>query len=119
MATVFIRQLQVPVIIGVFQQERMQSQTLLLDLELDCNIENAVKSDNVSDALDYALVRQYVLDYTSQTQYQLVETLASHLADKLLGAFSLSRVKLTLFKHPFDIEDAAAVGVIVERGTHE
>lgn len=115
MDKIFIKQLQLPVIIGVFEEERQTKQTLLLDIELFTNIQPAHKTDRVDDTLNYATVRQALLKWSSITEFQLIESLAEHLAQKVLEVFTVKQVKLTLQKKPFDIIDAQSVGITIDR----
>ncbi len=115
MDKIFIKQLQLPVIIGVFEEERQSKQTLLLDIDLFTDIHSAHKTDRVNDTLNYATVRQALLNWSSVTQFQLIESLAEYLAQKVIAEFTVKRVLLTLQKKPFDITDAKSVGISIER----
>jgi len=113
---VFIRQLIVPALIGVHPHERTQTQSLTIDLELATDITAAAATDDLVHALNYAAVREEILNYVKQTQFQLIETLAEKLAAYLQSTFSVVWLRLSITKKPADITDAFGVGVVIERG---
>lgn len=115
MDKIFIRQLSVPVIIGVFPNEREAPQTLLIDLEVATDFQKAAASDALQYTIDYAQIRRSILAYTEKTQFTLIETLADRLAAHLKQTFNLSWLRLSISKKPFDITDAECVGVCIER----
>ena len=115
MDTIFINRLQVPAIIGVFEQERTATQTLQVSATLFTPIHAASSSDDINDTVSYAEVRTVLLQRAAQTQYQLIEALADDLAHTLLNTFEVHKVAITVYKKPFDINDANEVGVRVER----
>lgn len=61
--SVLIEGLAVEAIIGVYDWEREVSQRLLVDLEMAWDNRAPAASDDVSDALNYALVSERVSDY--------------------------------------------------------
>lgn len=115
MDTIFIHELQVPVVIGVFPEERTQTQTLLLDLETSFDISDAANSDELSKTIDYSVLCQSILEFVSTTQFQLIETLAEKIAQHLKDQFNLSQVRLKLTKRPIDMQDVDCVGVEIQR----
>ena len=63
MDKVFINNLEVEAIIGIFQWEREVRQLISVDIEMDFNNKAAAKSDNIEDALNYKLVGKRVSKY--------------------------------------------------------
>ena len=115
MDKIFMHRLKVPVTIGVFEQERDSKQILEIDITLFTDRVLAQQSDNITDTINYAMVRECVIQWCAATSFQLIETLADHLAQKILSQFDTPTVILTLSKKPFDIEDANEVGITIER----
>ena len=115
MDKIFINQLQLPVIIGVFDEERVSPQTLLLNIELFTDIQQAQQTDNIDNTLNYASVRQALLQWSQHTEFTLIESLAEHLTQKTLQHFPVNKVRLSIIKKPFDILDAKEVGITIER----
>lgn len=114
MDLVFICELQLEAVIGVHDHEREAPQPLRMDLELAANTRRAAASDRIQDALDYTAVAERITRFVAASEFQLVETLAERCADLLINEFETSWLRLTLHK-PQAIENAASVGVIIER----
>ena len=75
MDIVFIRDLKVEAILGIFEHERNATQSVVLNLEMASHIEKAARSENIEDALDYAVVAERVSQLVVQRKFLLVETL--------------------------------------------
>lgn len=115
MGIVFLRDLRVETIIGVFEWERTTRQVVAIDLEMAADIARAAASDSIDDALDYKAISKRLIDFVSSSSFQLVETLAEEIARILREEFAVPWVKVTLSK-PGAIRGARDVGVIIERG---
>ena len=115
MDIVFIKQLEVRTVIGVFDWEREIKQKLVFDLELGTDIARAAKTDTLADTLDYKAISHAVFDYVESSKYQLVETLAEKVAELILRDFPVQWLSLTLNK-PGAVSIAKSVGVKIERG---
>ncbi len=114
MDNVFIKELQLSAIIGCLNWERKIKQTLLLDLELAVDCKAISLTDDLKDAIDYAALSHRVQDYVSSTSFKLIETLAQHIADLIQKEFSVTQLKLTLYK-PGALPSAHRVGITIER----
>lgn len=114
MDTVFIRDLRIPTVVGIFEWERRIRQEIRLDIEMGFDIRRAAGSDDIGDALDYKAVSQRVRAHVEASSFQLVEALAESIATLILKEFEVSSVKLTLNKTGA-VRDAQDVGVHIER----
>lgn len=112
--TVFIRDLRIPTLVGIFEWERRIRQEIRLDIEMGFDIRKAAGSDDIKDTLDYKAVAQRVREFVEASEYQLVEALAENIARLVLDEFSVLRVKLTLNKTGA-VRGARDVGIIIER----
>lgn len=115
MDIVYISDLKIETVIGIFDWERQVKQTVTLNLEMAADIAGAARSDSITDALDYKAISKRLLDFVSNSHFQLVETLAERTCELLLTEFKVSWVRLKLGK-PGAVTHAADVGVIIERG---
>lgn len=116
MDKIHIEQLEVLSLIGVYDWERKYKQRLLVDIELQADLFIAAQSDNVEDTLNYAQVAQTVIEIAKQSEFKLIEALASHLVDCILQTFPLVKiVKLKLSK-PDILANAQNVAVEFCRG---
>jgi dihydroneopterin aldolase len=115
MDIVFIHDLQIETVIGIYDWERKIRQTICIDLEMATDISKAAKSDNIDDALSYKTVAKRLIDFVEQSEFELVEALAEQICRIVLEEFSVPWVKLTLHK-PGAVRGSKSVGVIIERG---
>ena len=115
MDIVFLRDLKIETIIGIFDWEREIKQTVTLDLEMAADVAKASKTDSIEDTLDYKAVAKRLIDFVGNSEYKLVETLAERVTDIVLNEFSVSWVRLRVNK-PGAVRYAGDVGVIIERG---
>ncbi|MFZ5560883.1 MAG: dihydroneopterin aldolase [Pseudomonadota bacterium] len=115
MDIVYIRDLKIETIIGIFDWERRIRQTISIDLEMATDIRRAAASDHIGDALDYKAVSKRLIAFVEASEFLLVETLAEKLAALLREEFHVPWLRLQLSK-PGALRGARDVGVILERG---
>ena len=114
MDTVFIKGLKAASVIGCYDWERDIRQTLIIDLELTADFTRAAQTDALEDALDYAAISQRIIAVCDESRFQLLETLADHLAQLLLAEFGIAGLKMTITK-PGAVSEADGVGVVIYR----
>ncbi len=114
MDTVFLKELRVETVIGVFEWERRVPQTILIDLEMATDAAAAAKSDELQDTLDYKAIAKRVEDFSKNNPCRLIETLAQKIADILLDEFNVAQAKVSVSK-PGAIRGSKTVGVSIER----
>ncbi|KRG68372.1 dihydroneopterin aldolase [Pseudoxanthomonas dokdonensis] len=112
---VFIDQLDVDAVIGVYDWERDIRQRLQLDIEMGFDNRIPAASDDVADTLDYDAISRRLSAYVAQSQFALVETLAERCAQLLQDEFGVRWLRIKLSK-PGAVGNARAVGVLIERG---
>jgi dihydroneopterin aldolase len=115
---VFINDLRIETIIGIYDWERKVKQTISLDLEMGADIRKAAKTDAIEDTLNYKAVAKRLISFVGESEYQLVETLAEKIAEIVLNEFSVPWLKLTVHK-PGAVRGSRDVGVIIERGSRQ
>lgn len=115
MDIVYIRDLRVEAIIGIFDWEREVRQVISLDLEMATDIGPAAKSDDIKDALDYKAVAKRLIAIIENSNYLLVERLAEEVTRIVIDEFKVPWVKLRLSK-PGALRGSEDVGLIIERG---
>lgn len=112
---IFIRDLRIDTVVGIYDWERRIRQTIVLDIEMQTDISAAAASDDIQDTLNYKAVAKRLIAFVQASEYQLVEALAEACARIILDEFDVSRVRLTLNKAGA-VRGARDVGVIIERG---
>lgn len=118
MDIIYIRNLRIDCIIGVFEWERRVRQTVAIDLDLAADIARAAQTDRLEDTVDYKAIAKRLIDYVGQSQFQLVETLAQKIADIVLAEFGVRWVRVRINKRGA-LRHATDVGVVIERGTRD
>ena len=115
MDSVYIRELEIEAIIGIYDWERETKQTVSIDLEMGCDNTKAAASEDIADALDYKAVAKRLISFVEGSEFLLVETLAEKIAAIVLEEFSVPWLRLRLGK-PGAVTGSKDVGVIIERG---
>jgi len=114
MDKIFLNDLQIDTIIGIYDWERETLQTLSFDLEMDWDIAKAAKSDNIADTLDYGAIATTIVSFVEASRYQLIETLAEDLAALLLQTYPIPKLKLILSK-PVALHGQNIARIVIER----
>ncbi|HUH54482.1 MAG TPA: dihydroneopterin aldolase [Rhodanobacter sp.] len=115
MDIVFIEDLRVDTVIGIYDWERRVRQTLSLDVEMAFDNTVPAAHDDIEKTLNYKDVSKRLSAYVSESSFGLVETLAERCAAIIREEFGVSWVRLKLSK-PGAVRGAHAVGVRIERG---
>jgi dihydroneopterin aldolase len=115
MDKIFLHELKVETIIGIWEWERQIRQTVIIDIEMSADIAKAAASDAVVDTLNYKSVAKRIQSFVSDSSFQLVETLAEKIAGIIREEFGVAWVKVTVHK-PGAIRSSRDVGVEIERG---
>lgn len=115
MDIVYVRELQVETVIGVYDWERIVRQTLVLDIEMAFDNRKAAASDKIGDALDYNAVASRIVAFVESSRFQLIETVAEQCAGIILQEFRAAGCRLRVSK-PGAVANTRDVGVIIERG---
>ncbi|MCA1804730.1 MAG: dihydroneopterin aldolase [Xanthomonadaceae bacterium] len=116
MDIIFLRDLRIDTIIGIYDWERSTRQTVSLDLEMATDIGKAAATDHIDDTLNYKAVAKRLIAFVGASEFQLVETLAERICALVLEEFQVPWVRLTLNKGGA-VRGAKGVGIIIERGT--
>jgi dihydroneopterin aldolase len=115
MDIIFLSELKVDTIIGIWEWERRIRQTVVIDLEMSADIARAAATDEVADTLNYKSVAKRIQGFVSESSFQLVETLAERIAGIIRDEFDVAWVKVRVNK-PGAIRGSKDVGVLIERG---
>jgi len=112
--TVFVRALTIEAILGVHPWERENVQPVRISFAMTTDVRQAAQTDRIEHAIDYSAACTRVAALAREGKFQLVETLAEHVAQLLLREFPVQRVRVEVEK-PAAIAAADSVGVSVER----
>ena len=96
MITVEVRDLRLFGRHGVHKEEQERGQDFVFDVELD--VGDRGTSDRLEDAVDYVAVARAVQEVSDARRYNLLEALATAVADELERRFSPERVRVRVRK---------------------
>ena len=113
---VYIRELEVETVIGIYDWERKIRQTVSIDIEMATDIAKAAMSDDIAHALDYKAVGKRIIDFVESSSYELVETLIEKVAEIIINEFNVPWCKIRLSK-PGALRGSKDVGIVIERDT--
>ena len=111
---IFLRDIRVEAVVGIWEWERRIRQTVSIDLEFATDVRKAAESDSVDGALDYKRVAKRLIEYVGNSEFHLVESLAEAIAGVVIGEFGVSWVQVSVAK-PGAVEGSREVGVIISR----
>lgn len=114
MDTIFLRELEIETIIGIYDWEREVKQKVSIDLEMPVDAARAAASDRVEDSVNYKAVAKAVIALVEASRYQLIETMAEEIASLILREHGVAWVRVSVSK-PGAIRGSRNVGVRIER----
>lgn len=115
MDIVYIRDLRIETIIGIYDWEREVKQTVSLDLEMAHDIRQAAETDDIQYALNYKSIAKRLISFIEGSEFLLVERMAEEVANIVRNEFSVPWLKLRVSK-PGALRGSQDVGIIIERG---
>ena len=116
MDTIFITDLRAEAIIGIYDWERQQKQTVSIDIEMSTDIAKAAATDDINSALNYKAISKRIEQFIIDSEFQLVETLAERISEVVRDEFGVKWLRITLHK-PGALSNSKDVGVRIERGS--
>ncbi len=111
---VFIKNLALDVIIGIYPNERTNLQPITLNLEMEWDNRPSANAEDIRLTLDYEKVSNYIKDFAKNSAFLLVETFTEVLAKKLILEFNIPALSIELNKLTA-IAQTDAVGVRIYR----
>ena len=112
--TIFLYDLRIETVIGIWEWERKIRQTVSIDLEMGADIARAAKTDSIDSTLNYKKVAKRVQQFVEESEFQLVETMAERIAEIVLAEFDIPWIDVRVNK-PGAIRGARDVGVRIRR----
>lgn len=111
---IHIRDLRVSCVIGIFPEERVKQQEIVLNITLHADLFRAGTTDSIEDTVDYKRVKKQVLALVADSSYFLLEKLAQKVADICLEDPLVHSVTVTADK-PGALRYARSVAVEITR----
>ena len=118
MDTIFISELRLDILIGVYDWERQVPQTVQFDLEIGIPGRRATHSDHLADTIDYAAVARRIEACVRENRFGLLERVAEHIAELIEREFGAPWVKVSVTKLS-PLKNVRRLGVTIERGSRQ
>jgi 7,8-dihydroneopterin aldolase/epimerase/oxygenase len=118
MDRIFLRELRIDAVIGIWEWERRIRQTVSLDLEMATDARRAARADAAEETLNYKDVAKRLIEFVGESKFQLVESLAEAVAGIIIREFNVPWVKVSVSK-PAAIEGSKEVGIVIERSADD
>lgn len=84
---------------GVFPEETRKGQPFSVDLVMELDTTDAVRSDSIRDTVDYSAVYTTVQEIVEGKPYKLIEKVAAVIAETVLRTYErIQAVEVTLHK---------------------
>jgi dihydroneopterin aldolase len=114
MDKVFIKDLRVTGIIGIYKHERTTPQEMLINIIMHTDIRKAAQTDNIADCVDYEKVANKVKSHAETSKRLTVEALAEDISHLCLETPGVRQVNVMVEKTQA-IAFTSSVGVEIER----
>lgn len=111
---VFIKNLHIDTLIGVYDWERAIKQKLVVSASIVCDMTQASQTDDVQHAINYKSVCEDIERLCHQLKAKLLESLAEQICQFILDTYPCYSITLTIDK-PNAIKHAESVGVQITR----
>eukprot|EP01047_Picozoa_sp_COSAG01_P000016 COSAG01_NODE_1_length_100484_cov_170.446142_16_plen_123_part_00 len=112
--SIFIKDLLVRGVIGIYDWERKVQQDILINAEMSFDTQKAGSSDDMNDSLNYKSVCKRIIAFVEVNQPYLIEKLINDLAKTLILEFKIEKIILSIEK-PGALRFAKSVGIRIER----
>ena len=98
MGTILVTGLEVLGVHGVLPEEQVRAQPFGIDLELDVDLEQAGRSDELADTIDYGSVIDAVVRVVTTERYRLLERLAARIGEACTSDARVTSARVTVRK---------------------
>ena len=115
MDIIFISDLRLDILLGVYNWERKVPQTVQFDLEIGIPDTGRPRSDRIGETIDYSKVVARITGSLKDNHFLLVERLAEHVAQIVMNEFNSPWVKVSVTKLAA-IKGVKRLGITIERG---
>ncbi|MBI2423288.1 MAG: dihydroneopterin aldolase [Candidatus Hydrogenedentes bacterium] len=114
MDKIYIRDLQVSCIVGIYPEERTAKQEVLINVVLETDLARACRSDDIADTVNYKEVKKTILRMVEASEFYLIERMADAIAAICLDTPGVQRTTVTVDK-PGALRFARSVAVEIAR----
>lgn len=95
---ILLEGIQVPAALGVTAAERRVRRPVTLDIEVERDLRDAGRTDNIRQTIHYKRIFEIVEDVAGNQEHKLVEALGDRIARAVLAKFDADAVRVTVRK---------------------
>lgn len=110
MDKIYIRDLLVRCIVGIYPEERENKQDVVINIEMGCDLSAAAASDQIEDTVNYKSVKKEIMALVESSAFLLIERMAGEIASLCLACPGVRQVRVTVDK-PGALRFARSVAV--------
>ena len=93
-----IEDLKVDTIIGVFDEERLKPQAILISIKCQLDLDHNQDLDDIENVTSYSDIKKEIVTFVSASQYKTLEKLITELKKQLDNQFPIKIEKLEINK---------------------
>jgi D-erythro-7,8-dihydroneopterin triphosphate epimerase len=112
-----IKNLRVSSILGVYEEERRAERDIIINVRIEYDAKDALRTDSLEDALDYKQVRDRIVNFVEGTKFKLIEKLADGIVQQLIADARILKLQLEVDK-PHALRLAESVSAIIHWERH-
>jgi dihydroneopterin aldolase len=95
---ILLEGIQIPAALGVTAAERRMRRPVTLDLEVERDLREAGRTDQIRQTIHYKRIFEVVEDVAANHEHRLVESLGERIAEAILAKFDVDAVTVTVRK---------------------
>jgi len=114
MDKIYIRDLALRCIIGVYPEERREKQDLVVNVTMGADLQKAGETDRLRDTVDYKKIKQQIVAFVEESRFELIEAIAEGIADLCLKDKKIRNATVTIDK-PGALRFARSAAVEINR----
>ncbi len=114
MDIISIRDLKLQTLIGIHPWERLQKQSVILNLTLSSCLLKAGQTDDIATAIDYSAIVEKMVTFGESATFKLIEAFAEEATQTLFESFPVEQVTFSISK-PGILPNVREVGVTITR----
>jgi len=100
---------------GVRPAEREQTQEFVVDVDVECDLGEASRTDRLADTIDYKQIHAIAKEAIEGESHNLLESLAGGIADRVLKLPRVEAVSVSIAKKPASMQPLGAAAVHIYR----
>ena len=113
---VFIKNLFLPCNVGVSEEERAKKQNVIVDIEIQCDLNQAGAADDLNKTINYYEIKERVAAAVTEGEFKLLESLAENVSLLILKDPIASKVVVAVKKEKYAKEPI--MGIEITRDRH-